>query len=387
MKKLLSAIIAIITITASVSAYADGITLNIDKDTSKASYTEQSAQTALFPDTKVSDWYYPHMKMLVEKGGINGYDDGNFKPDNTITNAEFVKIIVGLVGEASYADGHWAEGYIRKAKDLGIVDTDELPENEYDEPIRRQRMAKFAARTMEKVLNETPTADTSVYTSTITDWADVCESCKPYVAEVYSKGVICGMPDGTFSGGSNTTRAEATTMLVRMIDENYRVSMYSGIAFNQTTDVLDDGRMNVGKSKEFMDYTLENLKFYKENGKYYVSGAFPELPDGFENWLTVTSQSKLNEASFGLTTGFTMVEENKIPNTGSFVKELALSNPNNLEFIVIRIGIDAKDKNSTEAQSAYYNINTTHQNQISLVKETGETTEYLEYDFSKLFQW
>lgn len=387
MKKLLSTIIAIITITASVSAYADGITLNIDKDTSKASYMEQSAQTALFPDTKVSDWYYPHMKMLVEKGGINGYDDGNFKPDNTITNAEFVKIIVGLVGEASYADGHWAEGYIRKAKDLGIVDTDELPENEYDEPIRRQRMAKFAARTMEKVLNETPTADTSVYTSTITDWADVCESCKPYVAEVYSKGVICGMPDGTFSGGNNTTRAEATTMLVRMIDENYRVSMYSGVAFNQTTDVLDDGRMNVGKSKEFIDYTLENLKFYKENGKYYVSGAFPELPDGFENWLTVTSQSKLNEASFGLTTGFTMVEENKIPNTGSFVKELALSNPNNLEFIVIRIGIDAKDKNSTEAQSAYYNINTTHQNQISLVKETGETTEYLEYDFSKLFQW
>ena len=176
-------------------------------------------------------------------------------------------------------------------------------------------------------------------------------------------------------------------MLVRMIDAGYRVKMYSGVAFNEMTDVLDDGRMSVEKSKNFMDYTLEHLNFYEENGKYYVSGTFPELPQGYENWLMITSQSKLDEPSFGLTTGFTMIEENKIPNTGNFTKELTLSSPENLDFVVIRIGIDAVDKVDSEAQSVYYNINTAHGNELAIVKETGEQNEYVPYDFSKLFQW
>lgn len=262
-----------------------------------------------------------------------------------------------------------------------------MPQSEYDEPIRRQQMAKYAARTMEKVLKEAPAQDTENYISEIKDWAEVCESCKPYVAEVYSKGVICGMPDGTFSGGSYTTRAEATTMLVRLIDESYRVAMYSGVAFNQTTDVLEDGRMSVQKSKNFMDYTLENLKFYEENGKYYVSGTFPELPDGYENWLTIDMERNDGGAVISFTNGFTMIEEQKLPTSGSFIKEIGLPAPDKINFIHIKIGVEATENQVTKSRSAYYNINTTHKNQISLVKETGEITEYLNYDFSKLFQW
>ncbi len=378
MKKRLSITLAVMIAIVSASVYADGT----------GAYIEQSAPAALFPDTKISDWYYPHMKILVGKGGINGYDNGMFQPDNTITNAEFVKIIVGLVEETvASVDTHWAEGYIQKAVALGIVQTDELPQTAYDEPIRRQSMAKFAARTMEKVLNEMPTEDTSVYTKHISDWSDICETCKPYVAQVYSKGVICGMPDGSFSGGSYATRAEAATMLVRMIDAGYRVKMYSGIAFHQKTDVLDDGRMSAEKSKEFMDYTLKNLKFYKENGKYYVSGAFPELPAGFENWLTIDAERNDGGAVISYTNGFTMIEEQKIPSSGDFKKEIAIPSPDKINFIHIKIGVNAKENQVTQSRSAYYNINTTHRNRVSFVKETDEATEYIEYNFSKLFQW
>lgn len=386
MRKIIAAAVGI-SMLLGTTAFADSITLSLGDNISQT-VKQQEQQTAIFSDTQTSDWYYLHMKMLVEKGGINGYEDNTFRPNNQITNAEFIKIIVGLVDTGSIVyDAHWAEGYIQKARGLGIIEADELPENEYDEPIRRQRMAKFAAGTMEKVLKETPAADTLEYIAKIKDWSDVCESCKPYVAEVYSKGVICGMPDGTFSGGSYTTRAEVTTMLVRMIDPSYRVEMYGDVAFNKNTDVMSDGKMNVQKSKEFMDITFESLKFYKENGKYYVSGTFPELPQGFENWLMITSQSKKDEPSFGLTTGFTMIEENKIPNSGSFKKELNLSKPDNLDFVVIRIGVDAVDMPDSQAQSAYYNISTAHSNKITLVKETGENSETFEYDFSKLFQW
>ena len=386
MKRFITAAVSACMLLASTTAFANGITLSLGADTSQV-IAQTNSQSAIFSDTNINDWYYPHMEMLVEKGGINGYTDGTFKPNNTITNAEFVKIIVGLVSEAdANTTDHWAEGYIQKAKALGIVDADELVRADYDEPIRRQSMAKYAARTMNKILDEAPTADTSAYIAEIMDWSDVCVNCKEYVAEVYSKGVICGMPDGTFSGGSYTTRAEATTMLVRMIDASYRVEMYSGVAFNQTTDVMTDGKMTVEKSKNFMDITLDNLKFYEENGKYYVSGTFPELPQGYENWLTIDIERNDGGAVLSYTSGFTMIEEQKIPSTGSFVKEINIPSPNSINFAHIQIGVEAKDNVKTNSKSVYYNILTTKEDVVTCRGLESGSTQF-EYDFSKLFQW
>ena len=385
MKRFITLVIAFAMLITSLSVSANGITLNLN-DNTVAQATEKQA---IFSDTSINAWYYPHMEMLIQKGGINGYADGTFKPDNIITNAEFVKIIVGLVGgDVSASDVHWADGYIQKAKSVGIVDADELPVTDYDEPIRRQTMAKYAARTMNKVLGETPTENTSEYTAEIKDWSDVCEACKPYVAEVYSKGVICGMPDGTFSGANYTTRAESTTMLVRMIDESYRVKMYSGVAFNDTTDVLADGKMTVEKSTNFMDITLESLKFYKENGKYYVSGTFPELPDGFENWLTIDIERNDDQPVISFTTGFTMIEEQKISPNGTFVREISIPSPDKINYIHIKIGVEATDNLKTNSKSAYYNILSNKQNEVTcIVSDSSETNKKIQYDFSKLFAW
>ena len=385
MRRIIAAAVGI-SMLLGTTAFADSITLSLGDNISQT-VTQQEQQTAIFSDTQTSDWYYPHMKMLVEKGGINGYEDHTFRPNNQITNAEFIKTIIGLVDTGSIVyDAHWAEGYIQKARGLGIIEADELPENEYDEPIRRQRMAKFAARTMEKVLKETKVADTQEYIEKIKDWSDVCESCKPYVAEVYSKGVICGMPDGTFFGGSYTTRAEATTMLVRMIDSSYRVEMYGDVAFNKNTDIMSDGKMNVQKSKEFMDITLESLKFYKENGKYYVSGTFPELPQGFENWLTVDIERNDGQAVISFTNGFTMIEEQKIPKDGSFTKEIRIPSTDKINFIHIKIGVTAVDNKVSNSKSVYYNILSNKTDAISCIETNGEN-KTISYDFSKLFQW
>lgn len=385
MKRIIAAAVGI-GMLLGTTAFADSITLSLGDNISQT-VTQQEQQRAIFSDTQTSDWYYPHMKMLVEKGGINGYEDHTFRPNNQITNAEFIKTIIGLVDTGSIVyDAHWAEGYIQKARGLGIIEADELPENEYDEPIRRQRMAKFAARTMEKVLKETKAADTQEYIAKIKDWSDVCENCKPYVAEVYSKGVICGMPDETFSGGSYTTRAEATTMLVRMIDSSYRVEMYGDVAFNKNTDVMSDGKMTVQKSKDFMDITLESLKFYKENGKYYVSGTFPELPQGFENWLTIDIELNDGQAVISFTNSFTMIEEQKIPKDGSFTKEIGIPSTDKINFIHIKIGVTAVDNKVSNSKSVYYNILSNKTDEISCIETNGEN-KTISYDFSKLFQW
>lgn len=70
------------------------------------------------------------IEELQEYGIINGYPDGEFKPEDNITRAAFAKIIVFMMGitpeeeyTCSFEDtqGHWAKGFIEEAKDAGII--------------------------------------------------------------------------------------------------------------------------------------------------------------------------------------------------------------------------------------------------------------------------
>ena len=71
---------------------------------------------------------------LVALGIISGYPDGTYRPDQPVTRAEFSRIIVSALGigeAARYAAGatrfpdvpadHWASGYINVAVDVGII--------------------------------------------------------------------------------------------------------------------------------------------------------------------------------------------------------------------------------------------------------------------------
>ena len=57
--------------------------------------------------------------------------------------------------------------------------------------------------------------------SQLKDWSDIAESRTAYTAAVSSccaAGILPGMPDGTFSGAQNVTRAQACTVIVRMMN-------------------------------------------------------------------------------------------------------------------------------------------------------------------------
>ena len=78
-------------------------------------------------DTEVVD-------TLVALGVVNGYDDGSFKPNGTVTRAEMAKMIyvlrTGNSDASAYNDdktsftdigSHWARGYIKYCQSLGII--------------------------------------------------------------------------------------------------------------------------------------------------------------------------------------------------------------------------------------------------------------------------
>lgn len=100
LKKLISSFAAVAIIASSASAFA-----------------------VTFPDVDESASYANAVETLTALGIVNGDDNGKFNPDNSVTRAEFAKMVVEALGEgaaassSSYtkfddAKNHWAAGYI-----------------------------------------------------------------------------------------------------------------------------------------------------------------------------------------------------------------------------------------------------------------------------------
>lgn len=78
----------------------------------------------------LGDNYIEAIEGLVDKGVINGYPDGTFKPSNDVTRAELAKMIVTyfdlkgdtqMIVDFSDISNHWAKSYIETAALNGII--------------------------------------------------------------------------------------------------------------------------------------------------------------------------------------------------------------------------------------------------------------------------
>lgn len=89
------------------------------------------SQTNSYTDVDPSDWYNNAISTLSNMGIISGDPSGAFRPDDSITRAEFTKIAVGFFDKAGdYVDGtyddvsssDWYADFIDAAVDLGLIE-------------------------------------------------------------------------------------------------------------------------------------------------------------------------------------------------------------------------------------------------------------------------
>ena len=98
---------------------------------------------------------------LVQLGVINGYTDGSFKPNDTVTRAEMAKMIYVLRTGNSDAsaynndkttftdiNGHWAAGYVKYCQSLGIIAGQSATKFAPDQTVTAQEAAKMLLVTL-----------------------------------------------------------------------------------------------------------------------------------------------------------------------------------------------------------------------------------------------
>ena len=150
---------------------------------------------------------------------IVGYPDKTVRPQNGITRAEVATIFFRLLTDEtrdanstksnSYSDvaaGAWYNHAVSTLSAMGIVKGDSDGKFNPNAPITRAEFAAIAARFDDKA--NTTTADFSDIAS---HWA------KNEISAASNNGWITGYPDGTFRPDNKITRAEAMTLVNRVL--------------------------------------------------------------------------------------------------------------------------------------------------------------------------
>ena len=166
--------------------------------------TDGTAEAQRFSDVAATDWYYSVVMQLVEAGTIDGFPDGTFRPKNTVTTGQALKMILLAAGypEPERVASHWARGYLDLAIEQGFV-TRFKEITDLDVPISRALVAQIAAKAMG--LTRPETVEVS-----FTDTDD------ENVLALAAIGIVDGYKDGTFLPAKSLTRAELAAITARI---------------------------------------------------------------------------------------------------------------------------------------------------------------------------
>lgn len=172
--------------------------------------------TIVFNDV-YNHWAKNTINLFVRDGYINGYGDNTFRPDNSITRAEFVKILNKYFGLKKGSGKvfndtkkHWAKDEIDIAVTNGVCQGVSKEEFMPDEPITREQASVM-------ISNFRKIADTNNdKMKKFSDYKDISVWAISSVEGILESGYMNGYPDNTFKPKSNMTRAEALVTLSRI---------------------------------------------------------------------------------------------------------------------------------------------------------------------------
>ena len=180
--------------------------------------------TAVFAAT-LSDigghWAETNIITLVDAGVINGYPDGTFRPNGTISKAEFLKLVISASVPSWYDilgtyEGikleHWAVPYLNLANTYSVVDYGELTTEDLDNPATRKEMALWTAKADISMASHDFSKESVV---SFSDCGELSNEEISWLNHTVARGLITGYPDNTFGPEKNMTSAEAATVIYR----------------------------------------------------------------------------------------------------------------------------------------------------------------------------
>ena len=229
------------------------------------------------PSDIAGHWAESVITQWQSKGLIQGYEDGTFKPGNTITRAEFVTLMnnakgfwsEGSINFSDVKNGSWFYSAVARAVAAGYVKAYSDGSFKPNNTITRAEAAVMIANTAKLSANEA-----GAYR--FTDIGFIPAWARGSVGAVVAAGYMTGYPDGSFYANASISRAEAVSSLNRMLGGTaYQPTQPTTPTTDTTKTTSDDvviedkgttlknqtvdGNVTIAKSVGNGDVTLRNV--------------------------------------------------------------------------------------------------------------------------------
>jgi hypothetical protein len=176
----------------------------------------------VFSDVSASYWGYAAISSLSSKGIVSGYPDGSFKPEASITRAEFATMLVKALGldttgtTGQFTDvttGSWYNGAVNAAVHDGLVSGTGDSLFAPNALITREQMAVMVSKALGNKAPATVGTELNAYSdkSAVSSWA------MSGMTEAVKAGIVSGMTAGTLAPKADATRAQAAAMIFKML--------------------------------------------------------------------------------------------------------------------------------------------------------------------------
>lgn len=270
------------------------------------------ASAATFKDLNEDNPHFDAIQTLKERGVISGFEDGTFRPYATITRGQAAKILANILNLDTslkvqkfkdVSSNHEYAGAINALVEKGIIQG--YPDGTFkpNQNLTRGQMAKIIVKAFELNLSEEgdlPFTDVSAN-----------NEYKPYIQTLFNLGITVGTTKTTFSPSAPIARGQMASFVVRSEkvgkkEENVPTSGGSnnakGIAVNGTIESINRDNVKIsgktysvpdelktffGNSAVLKDATIE---VETKNGKItsiknlIINEGSLETPLAFDGW-------------------------------------------------------------------------------------------------------
>lgn len=219
-------------------------------------------------------WAYTEMSDLINKGILKGDATGGYRPNEAVNRAEFTAFLVRalhvpeVTTTSNFLDvskGDWYYDVVQQASAYQLIKGDDKGNFNPKNNINRQEMASMLKRALDYLKLDTPsTSLTFQDTDLIAVWATAD------VKTVVSLGLIVGKPNNTFAPLANATRAEAATVLYRLLHLDSKKDPEPDTDIDQ--DLEND---NVVEDDPVVDDEGSNNPETEVSGKQYTTTTYP----------------------------------------------------------------------------------------------------------------
>ncbi|OUS76429.1 hypothetical protein B1748_12155 [Paenibacillus sp. MY03] len=177
-----------------------------------------------FIDLHQAAWAESVIRSLAAREIVNGKGDGSFQPNQSVTRAEFLQMLmkglnlVDVTASSQFSDlkeGMWYYQAVASAEALGITQGRGNGTFDATATITREEMAVIAYRAvrMTQLLKLSATDNSKPFT----DGTQISAYAEQAVSSMQQAGIINGFEDGSYRPKATATRAESASILYKLL--------------------------------------------------------------------------------------------------------------------------------------------------------------------------